>query len=126
MPRPLPPLPGDYPPFYPAAFPPDLYNEPTSTFPAGTLLHKGFYDLLAMIPTPSPSQLFWGAPSPPLPSTPQQTTAGPRYEHIGPTSTRPLPPAVVLKKGRRVSKDMVSKPTGFVWVFCIRPTLKAP
>ncbi|KAJ8581448.1 hypothetical protein M405DRAFT_832424 [Rhizopogon salebrosus TDB-379] len=29
--------------------------------PAGTFLHKGFYDLLAMIPTPSPSRFLWGA-----------------------------------------------------------------
>jgi hypothetical protein len=32
-----------------------------TTLTEGTLLHKGFYDLLSMIPTPSPSRLIWGA-----------------------------------------------------------------
>lgn len=77
---------------------------PTMTFPSGTLLHKGFYDLLAMIPTPLPSRILWNA-SPPE----QPVLVGPRYEHIAPTGTRPT-----VRKGRRVSKDMVSKPTGFV------------
>src|ERR1700728_1991251 len=41
---------------------PDVNDEPpTTTLPGGTLLHQGFYDLLAMIPTPSPSRLLWGA-----------------------------------------------------------------
>ncbi|KAG5219604.1 kinase domain-containing protein [Salix suchowensis] len=43
---------------------PDLREEPTSSVPVGTMLHKGFYDLLAMIPTPSPSRLLWGPPAP--------------------------------------------------------------
>ncbi|KAG6920277.1 hypothetical protein DXG01_005046 [Tephrocybe rancida] len=93
---------------------PNLYDEPTSSVPAGTLLHKGFYDLLAMIPTPSPSRLIWGTPRP-VPITPDPIVAGPRYENIGPSPTRALPPASA-KKGRRISKDMVSKPTGFVCV----------
>ncbi|PPR02421.1 hypothetical protein CVT26_011389 [Gymnopilus dilepis] len=95
-----------YPPY--AAHPQDLYEEPaTSSVPVGTFLHKGFYDLLAMIPTPSPSRLLWKAPSP---ATEEPVVAGPRYEDLSPnTSTKPMP-----KKGRRVSKDMVSKPTGFV------------
>ncbi|KAF7335208.1 Kinase-like protein [Mycena sanguinolenta] len=42
----------------PAPVPPQL---PT-TLPGGTSLCKGFYDLLSMIPTPSPSRLIWGAP----------------------------------------------------------------
>lgn len=58
---------------------PDDYH--VGALPAGTLLHKGFYDLLTMIPTP----LFqW----------------------------RPLPP----RKNKRISKDMVSNPTGFLCV----------
>lgn len=106
-----------YPSFTPQ--PPHIYNEPTSTVPAGTLLHKGFYDLLAMIPTPSPSRLVWGAPAQSTPRAPplEPIVAGPRYENIGPSSTRAVAPAVSTKKGRRISKDMVSKPTGFVCVF---------
>lgn len=96
---------------------PDIYDEPPSSVPAGMLLHKGFYDLLAMIPTPSPSRLIWGPPSSP-PLSPQlesrPTIAGPRYENIGPASTRAVAPAIMSRKGRRISKDMVSKPTGFV------------
>ncbi|KAF9244946.1 kinase-like domain-containing protein [Melanogaster broomeanus] len=86
--------------------------------PAGTLLHKGFYDLLAMIPTPSPSRLFhWGSTGQPHPSSqPDITAVGPRYDVISPKTNVPLlPPASSpLKKNKRISKDMVSKPTGFV------------
>ncbi|KAJ7268804.1 kinase-like domain-containing protein [Mycena haematopus] len=89
-----------------------------TTLPGGTLLHKGFYDLLSMIPTPSPSRLIWGAPAAEEPGL-----AGPRYEEIRP-GVRPAngparqasppssPPPV--RKARRISKDMVSRPTGFV------------
>ncbi|RDB25182.1 Serine/threonine-protein kinase CBK1 [Hypsizygus marmoreus] len=99
--------------------PSDLYTltDPYfSSIPAGTLLHKGFYDLLAMIPTPSPSRLIWGyPPSPPQLQLPAETVvAGPRYEEISPSPTRAAAPAASAKKGRRISKDMVSKPTGFV------------
>jgi len=85
-------------------------------------LHKGFYDLLALIPTPSPSRFLWGANADPTPDV----VAGTRYEDL-PDSNRvpPIklpPPSVNLppigpvspKKGRRISKDMVSKPMGFV------------
>lgn len=95
--------------------PPDIYDAPATILPGGTLLHKGFYDLLAMIPTPSPSRLIWGAPAPEL------ALAGPRYEdtnpayRAAPVSSPPVSP-VHAKKGRRISKDMVSKPTGFVYV----------
>ncbi|EGO25398.1 hypothetical protein SERLADRAFT_448374 [Serpula lacrymans var. lacrymans S7.9] len=85
--------------------------------PAGTLLHKGFYDLLSMIPTPSPSRLFWGTVRAQAPPAEPTVVAGPRYEDIPvkpgqifpPLSNTPLP-----KKNRRISKDMVSKPTGFI------------
>ncbi|KAI0318280.1 kinase-like protein [Amylostereum chailletii] len=98
-------------------------NGPSATLRGGTLLHKGFYDLLSMIPTPSPSRLLWGGVDP------EQPIAGPRYDQI---PQKPLPgslpvrqtPVTVLgstppiasspKRGRRISKDMVSKPTGFV------------
>ncbi|KAF8973150.1 kinase-like domain-containing protein [Flammula alnicola] len=98
-------MPYPYPPY--AAHTPDLYEEQaTTSVPVGTFLHKGFYDLLSMIPTPSPSRLLWKAPVPP----PENVVAGPRYEDMDVnTGTRAMP-----KKGRRVSKDMVSKPTGFV------------
>jgi protein-serine/threonine kinase len=87
----------------------DAYEQQeTTSVPAGTFLHKGFYDLLSMIPTPSPSRLLWKAPAPP----PETVLAGPRYEDMNAnTGTRAMP-----KKGRRISKDMVSKPTGFVYV----------
>ncbi|TFK23660.1 kinase-like protein [Coprinopsis marcescibilis] len=89
---------------------PELYARPTYSIPVGTFLHKGFYDLLAMIPTPSPSRFIWRN-SDPEPDT-ASVVAGPRYEEIVP------PPNAAIKaspkKGRRVSKDMVSKPTGFV------------
>lgn len=82
----------------------------TSSIPVGTFLHKGFYDLLAMIPTPSPSRLLWGSPRP----DEEQVVAGPRYEEIFPPANAAV--KAMPKKGRRVSKDMVSKPTGFVYV----------
>ncbi|KAJ2914388.1 hypothetical protein MD484_g6031, partial [Candolleomyces efflorescens] len=87
----------------------DVYDSPaTSSLPVGTFLHKGFYDLLSMIPTPSPSRLLWGPPKP----EPEPIVAGPRYEHIHPPANNAV--KAMPKKGRRVSKDMVSKPTGFV------------
>ena len=117
--RPLPPLPGPlhtycddshfapYP--YPAYAPPthDASEHVPPMLPAGTLLHKGFYDLLAMIPTPSPSRLFQWASNQP------SVTPGPRYDPLAP-ATNPSPSP--LKKIKRISKDMVSKPTGFVCV----------
>lgn len=104
-------------------------NHPT-TLRGGTILHKGFYDLLALIPsTPSPSRFFWPARAP----QELEPVAGPRYEEIPPP---PSPPPVQapsspppLRKGRRISKDMVSKPTGFVYVlarFLCRRTLTYP
>lgn len=110
--------PYSYPPFAPRNHAVD--DEQMSTLPGGTLLHKGFYDLLALIPsTPSPSRLFWGA------SQRNDAVAGPRYENLGdsPPHTRAdlhvsTPAATPSpKKGRRISKDMVSKPTGFMSVF---------
>jgi protein-serine/threonine kinase len=107
---------------------------PAATLRGGTLLHKGFYDLLALIPTPSPSRFLWGATADPSPDV----VAGPRYEdlpdpnHVSPIK---LPPTSVClpssgpvspKKARRIiSKDMVSKPMGFVYVcdHCTSPAL---
>lgn len=106
-------------PFFSPSYVPDdnPYDEPMSTMPASTLLHKGFYDLLAMIPTPSPSRLLWGNPAPPPPDP--VVVAGPRYEEIPtrrPDADPPLPLSPPGRRGRRISKDMVSKPTGFVCV----------
>ena len=93
------------------------------TLRGGTILHKGFYDLLALIPsTPSPSRFLWPA----RPPQDLEPVAGPRYEEIpsppsSPPVQAPSSPQPPLKKGRRISKEMVSKPTGFVYVlssFC--------
>jgi protein-serine/threonine kinase len=92
------------------------FSDHPTTLRGGTILHKGFYDLLALIPsTPSPSRFFWPA----RPSQDSEPVAGPRYEEI-PSSPPPLQapssPQPLLRKGRRISKDMVSNPTGFVYV----------
>ncbi|KAJ7594009.1 kinase-like domain-containing protein [Mycena floridula] len=109
-------------PYYsPYSYPTDAYDEPPTTLPGGTLLHKGFYDLLAMIPTPSPSRLLWGSQQ--QQGRPEPVVAGPRYEDQIPEPPRkskypasppPVIPVTTPKKGRRISKDMVSRPTGFV------------
>jgi hypothetical protein len=110
-----------YPPPGPS-FPVDE-ERPAATLRGGTLLHKGFYDLLALIPTPSPSRILWGAGA-----DPPDVVAGPRYEDLPESNNAPsvnfAPPAVSLpppgpvssNKARRISKDMVSKPTGFMYV----------
>ncbi|KAG1862558.1 kinase-like domain-containing protein [Suillus subalutaceus] len=102
---------------WPAATPTyDDYEEtPPTILPAGTFLHKGFYDLLAMIPTPSQSRFLWGGGgSNQVPPTDGEIiSAGPRHEDINP-KPRHTPGSSPLKKGRRVSKAMVSRPTGFV------------
>jgi len=108
-------------------------EQPAATLRGGTLLHKGFYDLLALIPTPSPSRILWGAGADP----PPDVVAGPRYEDLPGSNNAPSvkfpPPAVSLpspgpvssKKARRISKDMVSNPTGFMYVHdhCTSPSL---
>ncbi|KAG8932846.1 hypothetical protein FRC03_000163 [Tulasnella sp. 419] len=94
--------------------------------PAGTILHKGFFDLLALIPSTPVGQTvsrFWSG----VTAQQDNTMAGARYETIPPPvspPTSPTTPKVMaptspptsapLKKGRRISKDMISKPTGFV------------
>lgn len=85
-----------------------------SALPTGTLLHKGFYDLLAFSANTA-SRFLWGAPREGEP------LAGPRYESIPPRSpppqsapSGPATPNVSPRKGRRISKDMVSKPTNFM------------
>ena len=82
-----------------------------SALPSGSLLHEGFYDLLAFSANTA-SRFLWGAPKE------EQPLAGPRYENIPPSSpplqTSPSGPNVSPKKGRRISKDMVSKPTNFM------------
>ena len=94
-------------------------DTPRTTLPGGTLLHKGFYDLLALA-TPVASRFLGFA------GTGSQLNAGPRYEDIKsgeppkvvdtvrdvPASTPDAPNPV--KKGRRIAKDMIGNPTGFV------------
>ncbi|KAI0699252.1 kinase-like protein [Cytidiella melzeri] len=97
-------------------------NDAPTALRGGTLLHKGFYDLLALIPsTPSPSRFFWPQQDP-------EPVAGPRYEDIAPdspntakTATKPPPltsppssPTARNLKPRRISKDMVSEPMRFM------------
>ena len=106
---------------------------PPGTLHGGTLLHKGFYELLVLIPTPSPSRFLWSASADPAP----EAVAGPRYEDIPGPNNPPLgnvaPPianspsfdSVSLKKGRRISADRVSKPMGFVYV-CRSPRCASP
>lgn len=86
-----------------------------SSLLGGTLLHKGFYDLLALIPTTATaSRLLWGPAR-------DEPVAGPRYESIAPQPS-PTPGAPVQntvtngppRRGRRISKEMVSKPMNFV------------
>jgi hypothetical protein len=88
---------------------------PSTMLPAGTFLHKGFYDLLAMIPTPSSSRFLWGAggSNQAPPTDGEIISASPCHEDINP-KPRHMPGSSPLKKGRRVSKAMVSRPTGFV------------
>ncbi|KAG7098827.1 hypothetical protein E1B28_000731 [Marasmius oreades] len=106
-------------PYYSSHAPDNAYDQPSSSaLPAGTLLHKGFYDLLSMIPTPSPSRLLWNNSQAPV----ETVVAGPRYEDMapagaisgGPSYPASTPLSLVPRKGRRISKDMVSNPTGFV------------
>lgn len=137
-------LPGGHPDMYPygdphmasypyhhsfAPSPPTMpgYEAPSATLRGGTLLHKGFYDLLALIPsipsTPSPSRLFWPAAQSPE----NELISGPRYEEI-PDNDMPAQKPIAQPtsptassaprnlKTRRISKDMVSRPTGFVYV----------
>ena len=60
-------------------------ERPAATLRGGTLLHKGFYDLLALIPTPSPSRILWGAGA----DFPPDVVAGPRYEDLPSTNAPP-------------------------------------
>ncbi|KAF9070116.1 kinase-like protein [Rhodocollybia butyracea] len=96
-------------PHFPYDYPEQSDDRTTPAFPAGTLLHKGFYDLLAMIPTPSPSRLLqqWRPDN--------SLVAGAPYEQQGRGAIKPTSPLLSpAKKGRRISKDMVSHPIGFV------------
>jgi protein-serine/threonine kinase len=54
-------------------------ERPAGTLRGGTLLHKGFYDLLALIPTPSPFSDFCGEQ---VQILPPEAVAGPRYEDL--------------------------------------------
>lgn len=122
--------------FYPyrpfGAVPTAPFRDHPTTVRGGTILHKGFYDLLALIPsTPSPSRFFWPARPPQDP----EPVSGPRYEDIpsspprSPPVQAPSSPQPPPRKGRRISKEMVSNPTGFVYVpssFCGSTFTKSP
>ncbi|KAH9931119.1 kinase-like protein [Epithele typhae] len=85
---------------------PDLYAFGSPHPARWTLLHKGFYDMLALIPSsPSPSRFFWPRQGPA-----DELISGPRYEQIPNTRCS----AQCLLPSRRISKDMVSRPTGFI------------
>ena len=118
--------------FYGAPFPPirapenvnaarsgGFYQQTSKILAGGTILHKGFYDLLSLIPTPASASRFWASLTP-------DPIAGPRYED---QAMKPAPNTLTLpadspkhaqplpgkSNGRRITKDMVSKPTGFVY-----------
>ena len=121
--------------FFPYTYSPHPAREPAvnseaisnNSYLRGTLLHRGFYDLLALIPsTPSPSRFFWGG------NQREELLAGPKYDNSNPPShppnsgyipSRPPPvsPPSSPQKGRRISKDMVSRPTGFVYLLFFYP-----
>ncbi|KAG9006011.1 hypothetical protein FRB95_006459 [Tulasnella sp. JGI-2019a] len=98
-----------------------LDQQGASAFPGGTILHKGFYDLLALsAPVVQSVSRFWNATAA---KTESSLVAGPQYERLLPatpprvtnlpaTST-PTSPITPVKK-RRISKDMVSSPRGFL------------
>jgi hypothetical protein len=105
-----------------------------ATLRGGIPLHKGFYDLLALISTPPPSLsrvlCQWGAGVDP----PLDVVAGPRYKDLAESNNAPFvnfavslpsPGPVSSKKARRICKDMDSKPTGLMYVHdhCISPPL---
>lgn len=117
--------------FYGAPFPPirapddtnaagsgGFYQQTSKILAGGTILHKGFYDLLSLIPTPASASRFWASLTP-------DPIAGPRYEDqamkpapnppaLTTDSSRPAQPLPGKPTGRRITKNMVSKPTGFV------------
>lgn len=95
--------------------------------PGGTILHKGFYDLLALsTPVVQTVSRFWngvaGAREDPL-------VVGAPYEQlpVGPPPRvvdGPLPPTspnATPRKTRRVSKDMIGPPKGFMYVSSLFP-----
>jgi protein-serine/threonine kinase len=121
--------------FYDAPFPPirpaandkfgrsgGLYARTSKILSGGTILHKGFYDLLSLIPTPVSASRFWASLTP-------DPVAGPRYEdqalNTGPgpiisnapisASPKYVQPSSRKPTGPRITKEMVSKPTGFVY-----------
>ena len=82
------------------------------TLCGGTLSHRGFYDLLAPISTPSPSLSLWGASTVPAPEAMASlrlsvcdTSAQTNFL----SNVLPLPTfwPCFAKNGRRISKDMM-------------------
>ena len=111
----------------------NYYSPTRSILAGGTLLHKGFYDLLALA---TPSRMLGNV------NREEQTlAAGPRYEQLAPGSPPKVVPSGVaanaaaknakpspvaapvastpLRKNKRISKNMVSSPTGFVCVLVV-------
>ncbi|KAG8830423.1 hypothetical protein FRC18_008122 [Serendipita sp. 400] len=96
-----------------------------SILSGGTILHKGFYDLLALA---TPSRFFSGGTGMGATSGGNGSglAAGPRYEQISPRSPPQVVPsaAVAAKnaqasitgpvKKRKINKEMVSSPTNFM------------
>ena len=124
------------------------------TLPRSTVLHKGFYDLLSILPNTASQLRSWKAPD----NDEDNIIAGPRYDEIISPETPPKPPpprqagpprglfdrvSAILPplepqttrlaasisayfvsppsptaptKPRRISKDMISPPTGFMYV----------
>ncbi|KAG8907437.1 hypothetical protein FRB99_004232 [Tulasnella sp. 403] len=95
-------------------------QNPPPPVPGGTILHKGFYDLLALSTpvvetvsriwngTPKNETLVAGAPYHQLPTGPQ-----PQAVQSMPPNPPVVPTHTPVKKGRRISKDMIGNPTQF-------------
>jgi protein-serine/threonine kinase len=130
------------------------------TLPRGTVLHKGFYDLLSILPNTASQLRAWKVPG--NNDDEDHIIAGPRYDEIPPPPETPpkapspqqagpprglfdrvsaiLPPLepqttrlaasisayfasppspTAPTRPRRISKDMISSPTGFMYVLRI-------
>ncbi|KZT52106.1 kinase-like protein [Calocera cornea HHB12733] len=98
-----------------APIPMDYGGGYSSVLPGGTLLHKGFYDLLAMIPTPRTAML-WGTSRSRFPATARPgavLSKNPPAAAQNQGYVRVADRAPNAASRRKLSKDMISSPTAF-------------